>query len=120
MSKKILLIDDQRRPDKVPTGNLGDNGETEYFKPEDVQVARDYNEGIKQLKEHRYDLLLLDHDLGDSNGNGYDVLCWLEENSEHLPAGIKLVTANGPGGQRMLQVIHKLADEGKTTYKGWV
>ena len=120
MSKKILLIDDQRRPEDIATGDLDESGKLKRFKAEEVQVARTYNEGIKLLSEHRYDLLLLDHDLGDPHGNGYDVMCWLEENSKHLPAGIKLVTANGPGGQRMLQVITKLEDEGKTTYKGWV
>ena len=98
MSKKILLIDDQRRPEHVSTGNLDENNKLEMFKPEDVQVARTYKDGIQQLSEHRWDLLLLDHDLGDADGNGYDIMCWLEENSEHLPAGIKLVTANGAGG----------------------
>jgi DNA-binding response OmpR family regulator len=120
VSKKILLIDDQRLPKDIATGNLDENNKLERFKREDVQVARTFKEGIKELSEHRYDLLLLDHDLGDPDGNGYDVMCWLEEHSEHLPAGIKLVTANGAGGQRMLRVIQKLEEAGKTTYKGWV
>jgi hypothetical protein len=67
-----LLIDDQR--------NL----------PAD-RIARTYQEGIAALAEQHWEVLLLDHDLGDVSGpdgrelTGYDVACWLEENPEHLP-----------------------------------
>jgi hypothetical protein len=60
---KTLLIDDLREiaADRVP---------------------RTFSEGIQALREGPWDLLFLDHDLGDPNPRhtGYDILCWLEEN----------------------------------------
>ncbi len=90
----VLLIDDER--------NL-----------EAHAVARNYFDGIKLLESQKWELLLLDHDLAsyDENGKektGYDVMCWLEQNSQHLPAKIKLVTSNPVGRQRMQQVINSL------------
>lgn len=57
--------------------------------------------------------LSLDHDLGDGNGTGYDVVCWLEEmfySDEKfiLPIETKVHSANPVGRKRMLQVIEKL------------
>lgn len=81
-----LLIDDQR--------NL----------PAD-RVARTYKDGI----EAHWDLLYLDHDLGDFSGvegrelTGYDVACWLEENPQFLPDRIEIVTSN-PAGRRKIQL----------------
>lgn len=78
------------------------------------RIARTYDEGIAALEEEQWDILLLDHDLGcfDANGReytGYDILCWLEENTYFLPTcGIRIVSANPVGRQRMQQVIDKL------------
>ena len=85
-----LLIDDQR--------NL----------PAD-RVARTYKDGIEALREQHWDLLYLDHDLGDFSGVegreliGYDVACWLEENPQFLPDRIEIVTSN-PAGRRKIQL----------------
>ena len=77
------------------------------------KVARNYWEGIKALTEEIWDLVLLDHDLGcfDLDGyelTGYHVLCWLEMHPEFLPKKIILVTSNPVGRQRMQQVLRKL------------
>ena len=83
-----LLIDDQR--------NL----------PAD-RVARTFQEGIEALREQHWEVLYLDHDLGDFSIidgrelTGYDVACWLEENPQFLPDRIEIVTSNparAPGG----------------------
>jgi len=91
--KKVLLIDDQR--------NLGN-----------YVIARTYDSGIFLLQLCKWDLLLLDHDLGcfkdGREYSGYDILCFLEEHPEHLPKEIKLVTSNGSVIKKMQQVINKL------------
>jgi len=95
MERGALLIDDLRKLNVERT-------------------ARSYNAGIEALAERHWDVLYLDHDLGDFSGpegrerTGYDVMCWLEANTEHLPSKIVIVSANSVGRQRMTQVIDKL------------
>ena len=91
---KTLLIDDMRNIDVT-------------------RVARTFDEGIEALKEGGWDTLFLDHDLAsyDSEGKektGYDVMCWLEANPEHLPKSIKIVSSNPVGRRNMQVVIDKL------------
>lgn len=87
---KTLVIDDLR-----------------FFETASVH-ARNYEEGIYQLKNcGPWDLLYLDHDLGEDK-TGYDVMCWLEENTEYLPGEIVCVSANPVGKDRITQVIDKL------------
>jgi len=83
-----LLIDDQR--------NL----------PAD-KIARTYHERIPALAEQHWEVLLLDHDLGDYSGldgrelTGYDVACWLEQNPQHVPDRVEIVTNNPVGRKRI-------------------
>ena len=89
-----LLIDDQR---KLPAD----------------RVARTYQEGIDALAERHWDILYLDHDLGDFSGvggrelTGYDIACWLERNPQHLPDRIEIVTNNPVGRNRIEAVLRK-------------
>jgi hypothetical protein len=52
----------------------------------------------------------LDHDLGDYSGpdgrelTGYDIACWLEQNPQHLPDRIEIVT-NNPAGRSNIEFI---------------
>lgn len=76
-------------------------------------AARTYDEGINALTNKKWDLLLLDHDLGclDADGeekNGYHIVCWLEENQQYLPKRIQLVTSNPVGRLRMRSVINRI------------
>ena len=77
-------------------------------------VARNYNEGIRQLQLNGpWDLLLLDHDLASFDENnkektGYDIMCWLEENTQYLPSKIECVSANPVGRARIISVCVKL------------
>ena len=80
-------------------------------------VARNYDEGIRQLQTNGpWDLLLLDHDLASFDENnkektGYDIMCWLEENKQYLPAKIECVSANPVGRARIIFVCTKLYRE---------
>lgn len=75
------------------------------------RIARTYEEGIAALQEKRWDVLYLDHDLGDKSvpeKTGYTIVCWLEQHPEHLPGKIVLVTNNGSGRERMQLVLNRL------------
>ena len=93
VKKKILAIDDVR-----------DFPDADY-------IARTAKDGIRALREDGpWDLLHLDHDLasiGDDGRelNGYNILCWLEENPQYAPAEFHLVTANPVGRKNMEMVI---------------
>lgn len=81
------------------------------------RIARTFDDGIFALKEQRWDVLYLDHDLADPNPakTGYDVLNWLEANPEHLPVEIFLVTQNPVGREKMLKLIDRLYAGKETT-----
>jgi alpha-D-ribose 1-methylphosphonate 5-triphosphate diphosphatase PhnM len=104
---RILLIDDLRtRYDKNVVPHVSDN--------DDLTIARTFADGIKAMRDHRWDLLLLDHDLADRGPvdndiyvlyystqiewTGYEVLCFLEKNlddhPEYVPDDIKVVSDN--------------------------
>lgn len=78
-----------------------------------TRTERNYDSGINALKEEIWDILFLDHDLGDfcANGRertGYDILCWLEEHIQYLPKRIHIVSQNNVGRDRMKVVVDKL------------
>lgn len=93
---RVLLIDDKR--------DLKAN-----------RVARNYDQGIAALTQEKWDVLLLDHDLGDfSHGKektGYDIILFLEENPQYLPGKIEIVSSNPVGRKNMQVVIDKLYGE---------
>ena len=75
------------------------------------RIARTFDDGIKALKqEGPFDILYLDHDLGDPDPNktGYGVMNFLEANPELLPKKIICISSNPPGKQRIQMVIDKL------------
>jgi hypothetical protein len=91
---QILLIDDRRN---LPA----------------TRVARNYADGIAALQERHWDLLLLDHDLGDFSGpngremKGYDIACWLEEHQEHLPGDVRIVSDNSVGAENIVRALSR-------------
>jgi CheY-like chemotaxis protein len=92
----VLLIDD--KPDSKAFAVTVD------------RVARSYQEGISALQERRWDLLLLDHDLGefDEQGKeytGHSIATWLEENPRYLPLEVVAVSRNPIGGDRIRAAI---------------
>jgi hypothetical protein len=82
--KRVLLIDDQRILNAHET-------------------ARTYADGIKAIDKGGWDVLLLDHDLGDSDPThtGYGIIQHMEENPELRVPEIRLVTANPVGKANM-------------------
>ena len=79
-------------------------------------LCRNYWEGINALTNMGpWDVLYLDHDLSSYHDGceftGYDIMCFLEENTHLLPKKIELVTANPAGRKRMEMIIKKLYGE---------
>jgi hypothetical protein len=102
--KKYLLIDDLRTPDMVMPGHFITESYT-------ITVARSYEDGISALQRESWDVLYLDHDLGDKSARemtGYDVICFIEMNPDLKPGKVVPVTSNPVGRQRINQVIAKL------------
>lgn len=95
---QTLLIDDMRTMDVTRT-------------------VRCFDDGIAALQERQWDVLYLDHDLGDFSGpngserNGYHVVCWLEQNPEHLPKKIVVVSSNPVGRSNIQAVLGKFYTE---------
>lgn len=114
---KVLLIDDLRMPSWIDK-TYDDNGNvSEKFSDDTTVIARTPEIGIHQLtNDGPWDVLLLDHDMGSSK-TGYDVLCFLEENTHLLPKNIILVTANTSGGMKMQQCLERLKELG--LIDGW-
>ena len=103
-----LMIDDIRKPDFV---RITEDG------PVCVQVdkvCRTFDEGLEALKSQHWNVLLLDHDLGDPDPKktGYGIMCWIEANPHQKPDEIVLITANPVGRRNMEMVIKKLYNSG--------
>lgn len=98
---RSLLIDDTRLP-----------GDKYKGIPQDAVVARTYAQGIELLKTQTWDKLYLDHDLGDFTDvgemTGMHVLGWLENNLEHVPGEIHIVTDNAAKHREMRFVAREL------------
>jgi len=116
---KILLIDDAKKPDNLIDPNSEYSDSFEQVKENIISVARTGEEGIKLLECFKYDLLLLDHDLGEGM-NGMAVIRWLEDYPQHLPPKVYLVTLNMPMGYVMLETLQRWFKEGKILQYHWV
>lgn len=106
----ILLIDDMRTSETPSVQHL--IGEARLIS-EDVMLAPTFGDAMDLLLEADWKLVLFDHDLGDlasREKTGYDVLCWLEANPEHLPEMAGLVTSNPVGRKKMATVLDKLME----------
>lgn len=69
-------------------------------------TARTYKEALHCLEKHWLTLehLCLDHDLGDEDGNGYDVACFAADHG-FLPAYVQIVSANPVGKGRIQNLL---------------
>ena len=77
-------------------------------------VARTYDEAIALLMKCDYDVVFLDHDLGDfkdgKERTGYDVLLWIIQQKQDgytVPTQYILLTANPVGRSRMQGMIDR-------------
>lgn len=87
---------------------IDDEPQTKHFHVTIDRIARNYKEAIEALRERRWDLLLLDHDLGEVQADGkefsgHSVATWLEENPRYLPLKVVAVSRN-PYGKKVIEM----------------
>lgn len=90
---KVLYVDDIRFP-KVWQNNL-----------DEVTVARTYEQALKNLSVHKFDVVDLDHDLAEEK-TGYDIVKFMVENKVFAPT-VYLHTANPVGRNNMKQLLER-------------
>jgi len=74
-------------------------------------IARNFSDGITALKSGPWDMLFLDHDLGEDYPNdGYGVAKFLELHPEFLPTKIQIVSSNPVGRKNIERVLEKFYD----------
>lgn len=101
---KILILEDNEERIKkfVDALDSGDN----Y-----IAIVAYAEYCIQYLKNADFDILFLDHDLGDKTmvpsgpGTGYEVACWLEERPDKQPPVIATHSMNPSGTEKMLQAL---------------
>ncbi len=73
-----------------------------------TRIARNFDQAIDAItNDGPWDIIYLDHDLGENEKTGYDVISWIEQ--FHTPPGaIVCVSMNPPGRDRINQVIKKI------------
>lgn len=85
----------------------------------DVIFTKDTKECIKLLKTQKWDLICLDHDLGDvfeqpGEGNGYEVAKWIADHKSYAPRKILIHTMNNVGASAMMLTLGRV--EIRATY----
>lgn len=90
--KYLLWIDDLRG---IPNNYIG-----EYH----TIIARSYNEAIDELHRFRYDIICLDHDLGEEK-TGYDIAKYIVENEIPIKIGFSIHSANPVGRFNIEQLL---------------
>lgn len=88
---KVLYVDDIRFP--------------EYFHQigAEITVARTYDEAIQYIDDS-YDIISLDHDLGEDK-TGYDIAKYIVENNIKIARGFKVHSANPVGKFNIEQLL---------------
>jgi CheY-like chemotaxis protein len=83
-----------------------------------------YSEAVAALKWNRYDMLCLDHDLGDIDmgddgrfKTGCDVAAWLEKNPARCPAKVLVHSHNPVGVKNILDCLADLKKSGVEVVK---
>lgn len=86
--------------------------------PDDWIVARTAHEAIQLLEQNIFEVVSLDHDLGTDHytkpNNGYDVICWLEDQvfNHGYPAPFVVVhTANPAAYRKMMQAAKRIISQ---------
>lgn len=68
-------------------------------------IARDFETGKLLLQAHRWEELILDHDLGClSRGNGYQLITWALENG-FAPPTVFIVTSSPVGRENIIRAL---------------
>lgn len=97
----LILEDDSTRVKHFRSGLIGHS----------VFVTDSTKTCIDKLRNEKWDLLLLDHDLGgeimveSGNNTGYEVACWLESNPEFKPTQIVVHSLNNAGARNIQRAL---------------
>lgn len=92
--KKYLLWIDDLRP--IPN---------HYIDNYHIVTARSYNEAVHELHRFRYNIICLDHDLGEEK-TGYDVCKYIIENN--IPCDeYRIHTSNPVGRKNMTDLLSR-------------
>ena len=102
--KILVLEDNSERQKQFNKWNLQGH---------EVTIVETVGEAISELEEHQFDMLSLDHDLGDDvyvdsvgkEETGYLVALWLVDNLERKPKSIVLHSLNVVGRVNMKSVL---------------
>jgi CheY-like chemotaxis protein len=99
--KKILIIDDSINRIEYFIKNLRiQHTNTDIS----VSWAESYDSVIDKLTINKYDLIFLDHDLGENSKTGADIAEWMKENNK-LNTLIVIHTMNPVGRNNIKNVI---------------
>lgn len=90
--KKYLFIDDLR---------FVNNDFSKYR----LFIARSYRDAIEALKTYTFDVIDLDHDLGEEK-TGYDIAKYIVENGIEIKEGFKIHSANPVGKFNISQLLN--------------
>jgi hypothetical protein len=79
---------------------------------DDWTIVRNADDAIALLETNRVTDISLDHDLGENQKTGYDVLVWIEEqvhtNPNYILPRISMHTANPVGKMRMELALNQI------------
>jgi len=82
-----------------------------------ITIATSYEKGLGYLKSDTYNMLFIDHDLGEEK-TGYDIMNWMQQHYPEvsIPRIIYLISHNPVGKVKMFQVAEifkkmKIIDE---------
>ena len=101
---KILVLDDDINRLKMFR---------QKFIGNDLKTVVDAQSAIALLKNERFDLVSLDHDLDGKQyvpsgpGTGYEVAEWLSKHPDRNPKQVVLHSLNGPARERMNAILPK-------------
>lgn len=82
--------------------------------PEGWTLMKTAGEAIAWLKTHIVEKISLDHDLGDGQLTGYDVVCWIERavfTQDFIPPKMYCHSMNSVGSDKIMAAIKKIEDK---------
>ena len=80
----------------------------DYVNEFEVRIARSYDEAISELHRFRYDVICLDHDLGEGP-TGYDLCKYIIAKHIYCPE-YRIHTSNPVGRKNMAEFLERYTD----------
>jgi DNA-binding response OmpR family regulator len=82
--------------------------------PNGCSVARTYDDALRMLRRYEWDVLYLDHDLGDDDGRtGYDLLVQIRAENR-VPREVVCISWNPVGKRRIVNLVSDIEEERAT------